>query len=155
MDILVKSRHPAIWHGINAMLCERKYEPQWIVGVVMSEQVGFPLAWLRWGMNGSAHCGNGACTVQAVSTLCNLIPTILLYHMGQFNDKLALFVFLAGFKGMFIFPPKSCLAAFTINISNCMKSSQEHPFFSWSTTDIYYRIEKVCTSLTPLEWLWY
>lgn len=52
------------------------------------------------------------------------IPTILLDHVSQLDDVLALLVLLARLKGMFIFPTKRGFAAFTVNVSHRMETCE-------------------------------
>lgn len=91
----------------------------------------------------------------AVATKPLVVPTILLNHVCQFNDVFALFVLLAWFKSMFIFPAQCCLAALTINICNCMESCQQYSFFCRSTAYINHRIKEVRSALTSLKRLRY
>jgi hypothetical protein len=71
----------------------------------------------------------------------------------HFNDELAFLVFLTRLKGMFVFPAESCFAAFTVDVCDSMKSSQEDAFFSLTASDVYNGIEEICASLTSLKGL--
>lgn len=79
------------------------------------------------------------------------VPTIFFDHMGKFNYVFALFVFLTGFKSMFVFPSQCRFAALAVDVSHSMQSSQEHTFFSWSTAHVHHGIEEISSSLASLE----
>lgn len=48
------------------------------------------------------------------------IPPILLDHVSQLDDVLALFVLLARLERVLIFPAERRLTAFTVNVRHCM-----------------------------------
>lgn len=52
------------------------------------------------------------------------IPAILLDHVSQLDDVLALLVLLARLKGMFIFPTKCGFAAFTVDVGHRMETCE-------------------------------
>lgn len=52
------------------------------------------------------------------------IPTILLDHVSQLDDVLALLVLLARLKGMFIFPAKCGFAAFAVDVGHRMEARE-------------------------------
>lgn len=83
-----------------------------------------------------------------------LVPAVVFYHVGHFDNELSFFVFLAVFEGMLIFPTESCFTALAINIGDCMKACQQNPFLSWPATNIHYFIEQIRSSLATLERLW-
>lgn len=53
-----------------------------------------------------------------------VLPPVLLDHVSQLDDELALLVLLAGFVGLFVLPTEHCLATITINVSHCMQACQ-------------------------------
>lgn len=89
------------------------------------------------------------------SFLRRTLPAVFFDHVCHFNYVLALLVLLARFERVFVFPAQGGLTAFTIYIGDCMQSGQQNPFFCRATTNVYNRIEKVCSSLTALKRLGY
>lgn len=84
---------------------------------------------------------------------CPSFPSILLYHMGKLNYKLALLVFLTRFECVLIFPPERSLAALAINVSDSVKAGQENAFLGRTATDVNHGIEEIGTTLAALEGL--
>lgn len=81
------------------------------------------------------------------------VPAVVFDHVVEFNDVLPLLVFLAALKGLLIFPAQSGLAVLAVDVSDSMKTCQQHPLFCWPTTHIHHRVEEVGTPLTALEGL--
>jgi len=80
------------------------------------------------------------------------IPTIFLYHMGEFYNELSLLVFLATFVSMFILPAKCGLTAIAVDVCHRVKPSQEDPLLRWTNPHVDHGVEEVSPALTTLEW---
>lgn len=65
------------------------------------------------------------------------VPAVVFDHVVEFNDVLPLLVFLAALKGLLIFPAQSGLAVLAVDVSDSMKTCQQHPLFCWPTTHIH------------------
>lgn len=83
----------------------------------------------------------------------SVLPTILLQHVSEFDDKLALLILLRQFKSMFVLPAQSCFAVLTENVGNSMQPSQEDTLLCRSAGHIDDGVEEVRSSLTSLKGL--
>lgn len=54
------------------------------------------------------------------------VPAIVLDHVCQLNDVFPFFIFLAAFKGMFVFPSQSGFAVFTVNVCDRVQPREQH-----------------------------
>lgn len=79
------------------------------------------------------------------------VPAVVLYHVGQLDDKLPLLVLLTQLKGLFIFPAQRGVTVFTVDVSNCMKSCEQQPLLRRTTANVHHRVEEVGSALTALE----
>ena len=80
-----------------------------------------------------------------------IFPSVLLDHVGQLNDELALLVLLTGLIGLFIFPAQYRLAAITVYVSHCMKSGEQNTFLSLAAANVHHRVEQIGATLATLE----
>lgn len=83
-----------------------------------------------------------------------VVPSVVFDHVRELDNILAFFVLLRTFKCLLVFPSKCCLATFTIDVRHCMKSCEENALLRWSAAHIDHGIEQICSTLTPLKWLW-
>ena len=81
-----------------------------------------------------------------------IFPSVLLDHVGQLDNELALLVLLTGLVGLFIFPAQYCLAAITVYVSHCMKSGEQNTFLSLAAANVHHRVEQIGATLATLEW---
>lgn len=79
------------------------------------------------------------------------VPAVVLYHVGQLNDKLPLLVLLTQLKGLFIFPAQRGVTVFTVDVGDCMKSCEQQPLLCRTTADVHHRVEEVGSALAALE----
>lgn len=79
------------------------------------------------------------------------VPAVVLYHVGQLDDKFPFLVLLTQLKGLFIFPPQRGVTVFTVDVGNCVKSCEQQPLLSRTTADVHHRVEEVGSALTALE----
>lgn len=79
------------------------------------------------------------------------IPSIILDHVGQLNDKLPLLVLLTKLKSLLIFPAQRGVAVLTVDVSDSVKASQQQPLLGRATTHVHHRVEEVGTSLATLK----
>ena len=49
-----------------------------------------------------------------------VFPAVLLDHVGQFNNELALLVFLARLVSLLVFPTQNGFTTITVNIGHCV-----------------------------------
>lgn len=49
------------------------------------------------------------------------VPAVVLYHVGQLDDELPLFVFLAQLECLLIFPAQCGVTVFTVDVGNSVK----------------------------------
>lgn len=71
--------------------------------------------------------------------------------MGELYDVFALLVLLAGFEGVFIFPPQGRFTAFAVDVSYGVEASQEDAFFGLATSNVDHRVEEIRPALASLE----
>lgn len=69
------------------------------------------------------------------------VPAVVLYHVGQLDDKLALLVLLTQLEGLFIFPAECGVTVFTVDVGYCVKSREQQPLLRGATADIHHRVE--------------
>lgn len=79
------------------------------------------------------------------------VPAVVLYHVGQLDDKLPLLVLLTQLKGLFIFPAKCGVTVFTVDVGYCVKAREQQPLLRRTTADVHHRVEQVGSALTALE----
>ena len=78
------------------------------------------------------------------------VPAVVLDHVGQFDDELALFVLLAGLEGALVLPAKRGLAAFAEDIGDRVEASQEETLLRRTASNVDHRVKEVGTALTSL-----
>lgn len=79
------------------------------------------------------------------------VPAVVLYHVGQLDDKLSLLVLLTQLKGLFIFPAQCGVAVFTVDVSYCVKSCEQQSLLCRAAANVHHRVEEVGSALTALE----
>lgn len=80
-----------------------------------------------------------------------LLPSILLDHVGQLDDELALLVLLTLLKGMFIFPPKGGVAAVAVDVSDGVEPGEQDPLFGRPAPHVDDAVEEVGSPGAALE----
>lgn len=92
---------------------------------------------------------------QPIQTDSPSVPAVLLDHVRQLNDELALLVLLAGLIGVLIFPAQRRLAALAVDVRHRMEAGQEHTLLRLATGHVHHRVEQIGRSLTALKRLRY
>lgn len=78
-------------------------------------------------------------------------PAILLYHVRQLDDVLALLVLLARLERQLIFPAECGLAALAVDVGHGVQPRQEDSLLRRAAPHVHYRIEEIGAPLTALE----
>lgn len=78
-------------------------------------------------------------------------PSVVLDHVGQFNNKFAFLVLLTRFECVLIFPAECGFTTLAINICDSVQSREQDTFLSRTATHIHHRIEEISSSLTALK----
>lgn len=68
-------------------------------------------------------------------------PAILLYHVRQLDDVLALLVLLARLERQLIFPAERRLAALAVDVGDGVQPGEEHSLLGWATPHVHYRVK--------------
>lgn len=91
-------------------------------------------------------------TAACQTTLCS-VPAVVLDHVCQLDDELALLVLLTGLKRMLIFPAQGGLAVFTIDIRHGVQAGEQDSLLRRAAAHIHYSIEEVRPALASLKGL--
>jgi hypothetical protein len=86
-----------------------------------------------------------------ISSRLALLPAVLLDHVGQLDDILALLVLLAGLKGMLVLPAERGLAAVAVDIRHRVQPRQQHALLRGAAAHVYHRVEEVGPALAALQ----
>lgn len=79
------------------------------------------------------------------------VPAVLLYHVRQLDDELALLVLLAGLVGVLVLPAQRRLAALAVDVRHGVQPGEQDPLLRLPAGDIHHRVEEVGRSLAALE----
>jgi len=79
------------------------------------------------------------------------VPAVLLDHVGQLDDELALLVLLAGLVGVLVLPTQRRLAALAVNVRHRMEAGEEHPLLRLAAGHVHHRVEQIGRPLAALE----
>lgn len=83
----------------------------------------------------------------------SVFPAVLLQHVRQFNDELALFVLLRHFEGVLVLPAEGRVAALAENVCDSMQSGQQDALLRRTTGHVHDGVEQVRPTLAALEGL--
>ena len=79
------------------------------------------------------------------------LPSVLLDHVGQLDDVLALLVLLAGLERLLVLPAQRGLAAVTVDVRHRMQPRQQDTLLRGAAPDIHHRVEQVGATLASLK----
>lgn len=79
------------------------------------------------------------------------VPAVVLYHVGQLDDKLPLLILLTQLKSLFIFPAQCGVTVFTVDVGYCVKSREQQSLFCRAAADVHHRVKEIGSALTSLE----
>lgn len=86
---------------------------------------------------------------QPTSTL--ILPPVLLDHVCQLDDELALLVLLTRLERLLVLPAQRRLAAVTVDVSHSVQAGEQDPLFGRPTANVDHGVEEVCPALRTLE----
>jgi len=66
------------------------------------------------------------------------IPSIVLDHVDQLDDKFPLLILLGRIECVLIFPSECRLAHLAVNISDSVQPREKYPLLSRTTTNVHY-----------------
>lgn len=79
------------------------------------------------------------------------VPAVVLYHVGQLDDKLPLLVLLTQLEGLFIFPAQRGVTVFTVDVGDGVESCEQQPLLRRTAAHVHHRVEEVGSPLTALK----
>lgn len=83
----------------------------------------------------------------------SVLPAVLLQHVRQFDDELALLILLRQFEGVLVLPAQCGLAALAENVGHGMQSGEEDSLLRRAAGHIDDGVEEVRATLTALKGL--